>query len=383
MPKPLLHSPSEVPLPWGALCLRRSWCSTLGHWIGALLVLLAAGEIASRIDDAVFSDIALLASPDRAYDLTTVENGLPRGRPGGSFRKWQLNNHGFPGPDIALAPTGPRVMLLGASETFGLYESKGKTYGDRLALAVGHARPGVEIVNAAMPGMTARSIEQYWRGYASRYRPSLVLIYASPEFYLDIEVPRGMSGPALPPEKPPLLSSRFSDRLHGQIRQVEFLRALRARFVVGTAVTEGGPGYLFDAAALAERLAAFSRDIEALGHAIAQTGATPVLVTYAFKSRDRVDPRDRNELDYFRIFYPRAEPQTFLAFSASARQAVLDVARRAGWPAIDAADALSGQRELFEDPVHFNDKGSQRMADVLAPKVLELIERHGGPRAVQ
>lgn len=383
MPKPLLCAVRAA----GSQLRSGSWraflCSTAGQWIGALVVLLAAAEATSRIDDAVFTGVPLLAAPDRAYDLTQVDDGIVRGRPGGRYRKWALNNHGFPGPDIAVEPAQPRIMLLGSSETFGLYESKGHTYPELLGQGLKRSGRSVEVVNAALPGMSLPSARQYWLAHASRFRPDVVLIYAAPEFYLDLDVPAALPKPAEPPDKPSLLASRFAGRLYDQVRQIGIVREFRGRAVLAQALAAGGPDFLFGPAAPADRLAAYRRDLETLADTVAAKGSVPVLVTYAFKSRDRIDPRDAPELEYFRIFYPRAEAQTFLAFSSAARQAVLEIAQRRGWPCVDAADALSGQRELFADPVHFNDKGSQRMADVLTPGLVSLLGARGGSRAVQ
>lgn len=345
--------------------------------------MLAAAELTSRIDDAVFSNVPLLANPDRAYDLTMVENGVVRGRPGGAFRKWQLNNHGFPGQDIALAPTAMRVMTLGASETFGVFESKGHTFPDLLGQELKRRQSDVEVVNAALPGMSLASMVNYWRSHASRYAPHFVLIYPSPEFYLDRVPPQPAPRLEVGPLPPPI-ASRFADRLYDHIRQIPLLRLVRGRAIVGQAVSEGGPDFLFGPQAPPDRVEAFQRDLEVLAGAIAESGSTPVLVTHAFFARDRVEPDLRELLEYFRIFYPRAEAETFLAFSAAAREAVLATAKRRSWAVIDAADALSGRHELFADPVHFNDKGSQRMAEVLAAAMADLVKKpRGGHLAVQ
>lgn len=46
------------------------------------------------------------------------------------FSKWKLNALGFAAqPSSERNPQAPRAMVLGASETFGLYEAEGKEYG--------------------------------------------------------------------------------------------------------------------------------------------------------------------------------------------------------------------------------------------------------------
>ena len=48
-----------------------------------------------------------------------------RGEPYGHFGQWRLNAYGFRSPEISIlpAPAMVRIAALGASETFGLYES--------------------------------------------------------------------------------------------------------------------------------------------------------------------------------------------------------------------------------------------------------------------
>ena len=45
---------------------------------------------------------------------------------------------------------------------------------------------------------------------------------------------------------------------------------------------------------------------------------------------------------------------------------------------IDAAAKLTGKREWFGDPVHFNDQGSEQMAKLLAAAVPALFAEKGG-----
>src|SRR4051794_34534884 len=94
----------------------------IGSWCIALVVCLTSGEIAARLDDELWNDTPFFANPDREPDLILHDSDCIRGRPGGAYRKWKLNAFGFRGPEIAERPSAgmKRVMLLGASETFGL-----------------------------------------------------------------------------------------------------------------------------------------------------------------------------------------------------------------------------------------------------------------------
>ena len=354
--------------------------------IPVVLVAVVAGEVASRLDDWLFSDTAVLASPDREFDLVHAEPWGQRGKPHGHYRKWRLNNYGFQGPDIPLRAER-RVMVLGASETFGLYEKAGNAYPavlDRqLASAARSAtgsagEPRIEVVNAAIAGMALPSMTTYWEQWASRFRPQTVVVYPSPLFYLDDQLPKSYLGTAIPP--PPAFQSRLLQRLVDQAKQVPLLRRLRARHVIAGKLVGKGPGDLFTSEIPRDRLAAFSADLERLATSIEQRGARPVLVTHAFKTTSPPVPADHAELEYFRIFFPRVTLDGFAAFEAAAREAVIALAGRHGWAVIDAAASLTGRRELFADPVHFNDTGSARMAGIIADRLPDLVAPAGASR---
>ena len=355
------------------------------YGVAVLGLGLTSAEFAARIDDRLFGDVPLLANPDRELDLTVRdENGL-HGRPFGMFRKWKLDNFGFLGPDIAPTPTARRVMVLGASETFGLYESAGNDYPSRLRkLLSERGNRDVEIVNAGMAGMALPTLLQYWRSWAGGFGAKLVLVYPSPHFYLDDEPPRIASAPpparapaALDP-RDPLQWSRFAVRIKDLVRQIQILRDIRAYLVVRQALRGKGPDYLFTADPPTDRIVAFTRDLEQLSAAIVERGATPVLVTHAFRYPSPPARGDLAELRYFRMFLPRATPEAMPAFDLAARDAVLDLGRRRGWTVIDAAPALNGQRHLFADPVHFNDAGSLAMARQLVGPLEALLQSRGG-----
>jgi lysophospholipase L1-like esterase len=364
---------------------RRSWASArhLRTWLGAALTFLAAAELTARFDDYLFNDISPLASPDRERDLLVQMPWGTRGKPNGHFRKWHLNEYGFLGPSMSQLPTGTRVMVLGASETFGLYESAGQNYPAQLSKDLAErGRRDVEIVNAAVAGMTLPSLKVYWDNWASAFQPSFVLLYPAAHFYLDNERPRVAPKSAITDGSVVsrlVTSSRFVERIVDQGRQMQLLRALRSQLEIGRALKGKSPDYLFVAINLPQdRLHAFTRDLEDLGEAVARTGAKPVLITPAFKTPSPPAPSDLAELSYFRIFIPRAEPDAIPAFVAAARQAIIDLGQRRGWPVIDAAYELGGCRELFADPVHFTNEGSRRLAHLIGDRLLPMLGTGAG-----
>lgn len=342
-------------------------------WVVAIAIVVCFGELTSRLDDWIFQSIPFLANPDREYDLVLNDAHGVRGRPNGRFKKYQLNAFGFRGPEIGKEKPAavPRVMILGASETFGLYESEGHEYPALLSEDLAKQGHNVEVINAAVAGMTLPSIEAFWKNWAKEFKPDLVVIYPSPMFYLDNELPR----PATPNpagQVAPGFRSRFFERLKDSAKQWTLLKEVRNRFVLWRALRGKDESFLFDDVP-ADRREAFSNDLTNLVKEIQNDGAKVALVTHAFKAGSELTATDDAELQGFRIFFPRAVPKTMAAFEATANVDVDKVAAATGAKLIDAAAELSGQRKLFADPVHFNDAGSRAMAEILARGIAPLL----------
>ena len=363
---------------WPQAPLRRG-LRLVGLWVGPVVLCLLMAEVASRVDDLVFSGVPLGASPDRERDLLVQDEYGVRGRPHGRYQRWSLNSFGFRGPEIEYAPSKTRLMVLGASETFGLYESEGQEYPSNLQRELARAGLDVEVINASVAGMALPSMIKYWDSWASRFRPQFVLLYPSPQFYLDTEPPR--AGTGSPEPRPPSgMSSRFLARLKDQAKTSPLLRSVRTWWVVHRRTRTWDRTYFFSSEPALDRLDQFEGDLAELATRVAHTGAVPVLVTHAFKMPRELSRADRAELEYYRVFFPRALAEAFCPFEDAARTRMMELASRRGWPLIDAARPLSGRRELFADPVHFNDDGSGAMGRLLAGALVRLLEQRGVQR---
>jgi hypothetical protein len=347
--------------------LRGKW-RRFGLAMVCVLVGACAGELTARFDDWLFTDIPILANPNRERDLILHDAYGIRGRPDGVYKKWRLNSFGFRGLQIerAAAADAQRIMVLGASEAFGLYERADHEFPAVLQKEL-HAGDykNLEIVNASVAGMSLPTMLRYWQNWAFQFQPGIVLIYPSPQFYLDNESPRAQTPRPELEEQPRPVRSRFLERLQDTAKQTELLKALRVRLVLK------GDIHLFPRVP-PDRLEQYQADLEKLADAVAATGALPVLVTHAFKTPSPPEACDLPELEYFRIFFPRATPTVLASFDRAAQAATIDLGKRRGWPVIDASAKLSGRREWFGDPVHFNDAGSQQMAELLAKEMPSL-----------
>src|SRR5882672_8433158 len=135
---------------------RRRWSwRIVVHAICLVVTLLMSVEVSARVEDRFRTGVPLFSTPDKVADLVVQDALGVRGKPYGHYKVWKLNAFGFRGPEIAQSPRPGciRVMTLGASETFGLYESPGHEYPAQLSNVL--REPGCyEVVNAAIFGLT-------------------------------------------------------------------------------------------------------------------------------------------------------------------------------------------------------------------------------------
>lgn len=343
----------------------------LGYWAAVVGVCLLAAEAAARVEDWLTLGTPLLASPDRARDLVLSDATGVHGRPNGRFKRWRLNEYGFRGAPIERHPSPgcTRVVVLGASEMFGLYESEGNEFPAQLEKAL--SRLGsYEVVNAAMPGMTARRMLHFWEAWAAQFQPRVVLVYASPEFYLD-EVPPSQRPP--PPSTDLTAGPRIESRFVGRIRDLyhalpRWVKRGRESWVIARQ-TKGKPDDWLFRSVPRDRLDLYVADLGRLAAAIRARGARAVLLTHACRATAPPRPEDLDDARAIRMFYPRALPDVILAFERAAGRATLDLGDREGIEVIDGAQALDGRRDYFADLVHFTDLGAAALARLVCDRL--------------
>ena len=155
-----------------------------------VIVFMALLEVCARLDDAVTWGAPFFGEYSNT-SLSVIDALGPRCRPNGQFEKWKLNSYGFRGPEVtpAKSPGVTRIMVVGASETFGLYESPGNEYPAEMQRQLRRGPKQFEVINAACAGMSPPRIAQLLDSLLGRFRPDYLLYYPSPQFYLDEQPP--------------------------------------------------------------------------------------------------------------------------------------------------------------------------------------------------
>ena len=341
-------------------------------WLGLLgVVAVIAAEAMARVDDAVRSGTPLLASPSYT-DLTMQDSLGTRGRPFARFEKWKLNGAGFRGQEVALAPEPEcvRVVVMGASETFGYAESPGKEYPSQLADSLRHTGC-YEVINAAITGLPTTGQIQLWENWVSRFEPGVVVIYASPAFYLSNEPPEFHAlkrGGATTPSAS--FAPRLVTRLKDRIDYPDFIQRRRVMRKIASAI-RGKPATWIYRDVPDDRIALFRLHLDSLVTSVRATGAVPVLVTHAMRFGASMNQEDRDLLRAWRQFSPRATEAVLIDFELTAAGTVRQEAHDRNVPLVDVASVMTGHTKWFADPIHFNDTG----AGVIAGTIARTVER--------
>jgi hypothetical protein len=350
---------------------RWSWRAAL-HTICLVLTLLMSVEVSARVEDRFRTGVPVFSTPDRVADLVVQDALGVRGKPYGRYKVWQLNAFGFRGPEITRSPRPGclRVITLGASETFGLYESQGHEYPAQLATAL--REPGCyEVVNASIFGLTIANIRQSWNNWTSQFHPAIVTIYPSPSFYLAPYPPGPVAANAAPFSRPPWWQPRSLERARDVIDYPDFIQRMRVERGLATIDAAHDPSWFFRTVP-PERLEQYERDLTSLVRDVKATGARVILMTHAIGFSRPVAEADVLALEGWRQIVQRPTTDVLLEFEAATRDATIRVGTMTGVEVLDVAAHLNRDKRVFApgDLMHFNDEGAFKVAALLKEAIL-------------
>jgi len=363
-------------------------------WIALAIILALSFELTVRVQDWVRYRMPILSPVTSEADLMVRDRLGAHGRPNAQFRKWSIDSLGFRGVDVPVVKSvgTVRIVLTGASETFGLYESPRREYARALEdtlnaqLAAGACDAALvrrfEVLNDALPGMSLPTVEQEIQLRLGRFAPDVIVHYPTPAQFLEERVPfatprdtatgshdiRGSIGRALHP--------RGLDILRDELKKVTpqpLLTWLRKRSAEAEQ-RQHPAGWRFTGVPR-DRMTAYDSDLRALIGDIRALGAEPVLATHATAfERPRSDSAAL--LQAWERFYPRASGATIIRFDEAARATTIAAASDSAVIVADIAGMFAHTDGAnFADFVHFTDAGSARVAQVLAPAVLAAVQR--------
>ena len=336
--------------------------------LSCTIVALATLEICARLDD-YFSYGAPLWTRyaiDQIYEFDSIGR---RGKPYAQFRKWKLNSLGYRGPE--LKPGLTRIVVLGASETFGLYEGAGHEFPRQLERRL-NERAGKDqfsVVNAAYAGMPLTAMIPRVPEIASRLNPRVALIYPSPASYIWLPWLRTERAP-----RQPVLDIRLKEQMSTVTKEVipmaiqNWFRAREiARGVSVYGVVDRVPE---------ENVQRFKQDLQRLAAELRSHNIEPVIVTHAHRFHDPPLPEEEDMLFAWRKAYPMLKEDGFVDMEKRMNDAIrtLGAGTSEHYTVIDAAPQIPPGPTYFADFSHFTDEGSVKMGQVLANGLYPVLE---------
>lgn len=343
-----------------------------------ICLAIFAAETTSRVEDFFRYGTPFWAAPDFDRDLfMTGPNGERQGRPNGKYKHFRINGLGFRGPEVEPEPAAdvPRILLLGASETFGMYESPDQEYAAQLRKLLEEAGR-YEVVNSAVPGMALSAMHSAFDNRLKRLKPNIVIIYPNPLFDLNISLAASHSenrkqGLA---KSAPIASTTFQfrliERLKDSIDKPDFWQRRIDAQKLSEKRNALGPAAVFDEMP-DEYVKRFIAELDSLIRSIQQAGATPILMTHAINSKDPPTAADLLALEGSLVHTPRATPMIILRYESAIRSETLKLASTRQVQVIDLAAIANGKPEYFGDLVHFTNKGAYVAACKIAEKILD------------
>ena len=332
---------------------------------------LIAGELGIRIKDRIVDGTPMLSNPSYSSTLRVRKYGIWVGRPNAHYQKWKLNAFGFRSEPIALAkkPGCTRIMIIGASEMFGLYEAPGKDFAADLTRDL-KPEGCFEVINAAMAGMGMMAAKVYWDHYLHRFKPDLVLIYPAPDINFMVYLHHKSHPSALQTTavKPVIamhwhFHSRLLAYLRSFIHMPSAIANWRSRRAIAQKIAHHPKSWRIRHIPAAV-LAAYKKRLQLLTADISASGSEPVLMTHALRITGKTYKNDESATLWVLSAGPRADAKAWIENDTGANTMMKEVAARRHYPVVHLSRHLSGCRACFFDGAHFTSLGAERAARI-------------------
>lgn len=343
-------------------------------WLISAVLFIATLECAVRIEDKLKWNADILSNYSSDNLRCSDQYGV-HSRFNSSFEKWRINKFGFRGPDIEMAkPEGvKRIICMGASETFGLYEQANMEYAAQLRSMLDSKKPGrFQVINAASLGTSIPKATQHYGLWLSKFTPDTVFYYPTPAFYLDESPPE----PARLTSESKVQNDRFQFRIKRKLEIVikkqlpETVQLYIKRFMIDREVRRHKEGWVWHSPP-SDRLELFRSDLIGFVESVRKSGAKPVLMTHAHRFRDNALESDRYQLIGWRKFYPRASEKCLIEMEHAANRVIGEIGQVYHVPVIDLANMVPKGAEYFADFSHFTDAGARVVARGLADAIIQ------------
>ncbi len=340
------------------------------------VLFFAVWEVCARVDDHIEVGAPLFGNYSMSAMLTHDNYGVV-GRPYGHFGRWKLNALGYRGPDIH--PDTPKIICIGASETFGMAESTGMEYPRQLERVINSRWPDlhVEVVNVAYAGQSLRTFAHRIDNVVDPLSPRIAIVYPSFLGYIN-DASIGQPDQLDWIREPKGFHSRIEEKLLSSIdRMPQWAENLRFRYHIWRALRKNK---VIVHTIPESHVDKFRSDLRAVLDGLQERHVRPVLVTHATFFGQRVEPKSHDMLIAWRRFEPNLAEDGWLDVERRMNAVIRQEARERDLTLVEAADVLSGPQD-FTDWAHFTNQGANKMAHLIADKLTapELANSHQLP----
>ncbi len=346
--------------------------------VSFVLAFLFALELSTRIDQAIGFDVPLLGIYSYDHVLFEHDEYGVRGRPHARYEKWALNGLGLRGPEAEAKPTPGRmrVVALGASETFGLFESEGHEWPRVLERELIASGRQAEVLNGALAGMTVGAQLRHFRHRLLPLSPDIVVWVVHHAAFADLDPQRidALAYASPPPPEPAGWKAYLLPRSIQKAREALLPRLPRgltegietARIRSWTARLRAEMGARFGSIdqLRASEIGGFDHFLETL---VREANAAGARVIVALPPR-RLDEKSlRIQIANFPYVTENWLTESFAVFAEhAAAQAASGDLRVADLRDLFSDDASA----MMNDMVHFTDAGAARFGRAIAPCVV-------------
>ncbi|MCK5127038.1 MAG: hypothetical protein KAR42_12360 [candidate division Zixibacteria bacterium] len=155
-----------------------------GNYVIAILLFCIFVEVTARLDDWIKHDAPFESTYTARRLRTWDDEGIRVNISNGGFEKWKNNSHGFRGPEIDIEKPAniTRIVCLGASESYGLYESPDHEWPAQMRQELNG--DSYEVINAATVGLPMTQYIQYLEKYVLKFSPDAIVLYIEPASYV-------------------------------------------------------------------------------------------------------------------------------------------------------------------------------------------------------
>ena len=360
----------------------------------AAFFFLCTIEICSRIDDAVRFGAPLWGRYNADSLRGKDSDGIPCNVPNACYQKWRNNSYGFRGPaSMPESPPGAvRVVCLGASESYGLYETPGKEWPAQLSGML--SGPKYQVVNASVVGLPLHSYTAYLRKHVLPLKPDIVVCFINPLFSA-VRFERTRENKSSSAPTVTAIQSAGKDNPETLLRRiVSTARALpRIKQALKDAMAKSFPSLLrrYQLANLQRQLddesirlrgcrpknvvseesvANFREEIAKLVAFLESQKVKVLLSTYpSLIDRENLTTYPEIFCDS-RRFSIEFSLQGMIDVLEKYNAVIREVAARSGTMFVDCRSIVPKSDKYFGDNVHYTDQGARLVAEVIASQII-------------